>query len=394
MFAHATLTHTPFFLAVTLALGAASGVACSSSVPSEWPDASVPSDANVSDASSPDSERPIPPDANVVPDASSAVLPACLGASRAMRGAEGMPYVDATLGSAPDVGTGAFLLDFASTTSTVDLAVFGAPKPVASNCDPSLLGALCTFAALDFFGNVGSVNLFTADHSFVRAGVRQAGIFGTERLRAHVYTIDHAGKTVRQANKESFCKDTELAASGFVALSTTGYYANAFSDLRPLTELDSAAGAGIRVPNVPTVPIRIAGTSGLAQLDTGFDDAVTPYSINVNQAYFDRIRATAPNALARDAARDVTLSTCAGVSEPVEAYRLAAGSSAELVATDGRAVHPRADAIVFVKRTPVAAYRCGGIGTFTVPAAQVGASFFVAAKTSVFDPFSARVWMR
>lgn len=311
-----------------------------------------------------------------------------------MRGANGMPYVDATLGTAPAVGTGAFLLDFASTTSTVDLGAFADPKPVASDCNAALLGALCTFTALDFFGSVGKANLFTADHSFVRAGVRQAGIFGTERLRAHVYTLDHAGKTVRQSTKDAFCKDTELTSAGFVALSTAGYYANAFADLRPLTDLDSAAGSGISVPNVPTVPLRIAGASGLAQLDTGFDDVVTPYSINVNQAYFDRIRSTSPNALVRDSSRDVTLSTCAGVSEPVEAYRLAAGSAAELVATGGAAVHPHPDAIVFVKKTPAAAYRCGGIGTFTVPAAQVGASFFVDAKTTVFDPFSARVWMR
>ncbi len=370
------------------------GAACSSGGTDVTPTPDAGSSGE--DASTPTTDAAVLPgeDASTGPDASSAALPSCLGASRPMRGVDGMPYVDATLGTAPAAGTGAFLLDFASTSSTVDLGAFAEPKPVASDCNPSLLGALCTFTELELFGNQGKVALFTADYSFVRAGVRQAGIFGTERLRAHVYTLDHAGKTVRQATKDASCKDPELVAAGFVALSTAGFYANAFSDLKQLTELDSAAGSGISVPNVPTVPVRIAGAAGLAQLDTGFDDAVTPYSINVNQAYFDRIRAMSPNALVRDTSRDVTLSTCAGVSEPVEAYRLATGSAAELVSIGGAAVHPRPDAVIFVKKTPAAAYRCGGIGTFTVPAAQVGASFFVAAKTTVFDPFSARVWMR
>jgi hypothetical protein len=51
-------------------------------------------------------------------------------------------------------------------------------------------------------------------------------------------------------------------------------------------------------------------------------------------------------------------------------------------------------ATLFVKRTPSEAARCGGIGTWSVPAAQVGASVLAELGLVVFDPFASRVWIR
>jgi hypothetical protein len=47
-----------------------------------------------------------------------------------------------------------------------------------------------------------------------------------------------------------------------------------------------------------------------------------------------------------------------------------------------------------LKHTPPTAVRCGGIGTWTVPAAQIGASVLAELGLVVFDPFGARVWVR
>jgi hypothetical protein len=44
-------------------------------------------------------------------------------------------------------------------------------------------------------------------------------------------------------------------------------------------------------------------------------------------AFFDAIRAASPDAIVRDAASDLSLSTCAGVAESVEAWRMAPGTS-------------------------------------------------------------------
>ena len=49
--------------------------------------------------------------------------------------------------------------------------------------------------------------------------------------------------------------------------------------------------------------------------------------------------------------------------------------------------------MIFVKHTPQAAKVCGGIGTWTVPAAQIGTSFFIDAAAVVFDPPRHRVWL-
>ena len=84
---------------------------------------------------------------------------------------------------------------------------------------------------------------------------------------------------------------------------------------------------------------------------------------------------------------------CAGVAEPVRAYRLPEGVGLELVGGDGRAVRRLEGVTLFVKDTPAAARSCGGIGTWERPAAQLGASVFNAG-TLVVDPFAQQVWFR
>jgi hypothetical protein len=49
--------------------------------------------------------------------------------------------------------------------------------------------------------------------------------------------------------------------------------------------------------------------------------------------------------------------------------------------------------VLFVKKPPQAAKVCGGIGTWTTPASQIGGSFFVELGVMVFDPLSSRVWV-
>jgi hypothetical protein len=148
------------------------------------------------------------------------------------------------------------------------------------------------------------------------------------------------------------------------------------------------------VPNVPTVTVRVAGVTALAQLDTGFDDTLVPHSLNINVAYFDALTLAAPQALVRDAAHDLSLSTCVGVSENVQAYRLATGFALELLSTTGTAARTDPAAVLFVKRTPAAARVCGGIGTWTVPAAQLAGSALVAAGALVCDPVRSVVWLK
>ncbi|MBK7400319.1 MAG: hypothetical protein IPJ34_29715 [Myxococcales bacterium] len=328
-------------------------------------------------------------------DAPPPPLPSCLGETRATVISSGLPFTDVSVGTSPSKVTGKFLLDLATTGSTIDLGAFTGTKPTASGCNPALLGQSCKFTDLDFFGSWGMVTLRTADHSGITGSVREAGILGTDFFSVLALTLDYTGKRVHRTTKASLCDDATLAGAGFSPLSSAGFYSNDFGKLKPLTAVDAAAPTGVTVANVPTVPLWVAGVRADAQLDTGFDDGLVPFSINVNQAFFDAIKAKSPTALVRDSSRDLVLSTCVGgLSEPVEAYTLSAGNAAELRTEAGVAAHSYPKAVLFVKRTPVGAKVCGGIGTWTAPAAQVAASIFLDAGAILFDPFSSRVWMR
>jgi len=318
---------------------------------------------------------------------------ACLGAEALITLASGLPYVTVTVGDAPTY-PGSFLLDYGTNFSTLDLSKLAPPGPPAPGCDPTLLGQRCSFANLDFFGSWGPVSLRTAAHGD-GTGASQAGILGTDFTSHVAVSIDYARSKVHRAFDEaSFCTESAFAAAGFSALSTAGFFTNDPSKLRPLADVIAGSSSSFSVANVPTVPLRIAGVIAHAQLDTGFDDALVPFSVNVNEAFLAAVTARDPSAVVRMPDKDVSLTTCAGVAEAVEAYALAPGAALDFVGEAGQSVKSFPTATLFVKRTPEAAKKCGGIGTWTVPAAQVAASFYVSFGLVAFDPFGSRVWVK
>ena len=323
-----------------------------------------------------------------------AALSSCLGTPAALTISGQMPYVSVSMTSGSGTESGEFVLDYATTFSSIDLSAFTAPGPTTSGCDASELGSDCTVAGFAFFGAPASVVLVTEDFSDVSGSVRQAGIIGTDLTSQQVITVDYAGAHAYAASAASACSASALTAAGFVSLTTAGFFENNIGLLEPGTDVDSNDAANESVPDVPTVAVRVGGTGALAQLDTGFDDSVTPFSVNVNQAFYAAIVAANASALVRAASLDESLSTCVeGVDEPVKAYTLAAGVTFDFVGAGSSVARSYASAVIFVKETPAAAQDCGGIGTWTVPAAQVGASFYVDMGALVFDPFGAQVWI-
>lgn len=314
---------------------------------------------------------------------------ACLGDSAAMAMAFGLPYSTARV----DGTEAEFLIDYATTDSTVDLTAL-TPRPVPRGCDPTWLGASCKYE-FEFMVPLGSRTLITADHDFrARDQLRQAGILGTDVLVEAAFTLDYGKGRVRRARAETLCSAEVLRAAGLRALSTEGYFSSDRSRLKKLTEVVRDASPTAPVSNVPTVPLRIAGASAPAQLDTGFGDTLFPYSINVNAAFYAAIVAANPNALVRAQSKDLALTTCAGIAELVDAYDISPSVGVDLVAEDGSAAHHFSRGTVFVKRGPAFARSCGGIGTWSVPAAQIGSSFFQELGVMVFDPFQSLVWVK
>lgn len=294
-------------------------------------------------------------------------LAACLGQSVTLAFARDLPYATVSVGG----DEGAFLVDWGTTFSTIDPTGFvpSAPTPVTGTNDQ--------WDGFVFFGPWARVVLPVRDFSAFDEPVRQAGILGTDFLSIHSYLIDWSAR--RLTRFDSSCPVDAIVAAALRPLSTDGYYTDQPATLDP------------GVPNVPTVPVRIGRAEAPAQIDTGYDDALVGPALNVNRAFLDRID---PADLVRAPELDLVLTTCVpGVVEPVLAHRLADGLAVELVAADGVAARREPDAIIFVKDTPMAATVCGGIGTWSAPAAQLGVSFMARAGRVVFDPVRSTVWV-
>jgi hypothetical protein len=326
--------------------------------------------------------------------------PACLGTALALAASGDRPYVEVNLGDDAGAFPGNFLVDFGANGSTIDRAAFTPPGPTPTSClgDGGAPGALCTFPSFDFFGSWGSVSLVTADYSFLFNSVKQAGIIGTDFLSVYPFTLDFYGKRIWRATQAGFCTEAQLLGAGYAPVPTGGFYTNDVSKLRPLSDVltapDAATTAGFTVPNVPTVPMTIAGVAVLAQIDTGYDDRLHRHSININQALLEKLMKDAPGKISRFTIRDLFLTTCVpGLSQAGRAYKLEPGVEVNFLAEGGSVARHDTGDLLFVKERLAEAERCGGIETWTVPAAQIGASFLVDAQAAVFDPFASRVWL-
>jgi hypothetical protein len=309
--------------------------------------------------------------------APAAPLPSCLGETRSLVISSGMPYTPLRVQGR----TGFFVLDLGADGSAISPGTFlGRRGPLP------LQGSGNTFAGVDFFGPLAPLRLNVQDHSAIRGPLPQAGLIGTDLLSNHVWTLDYANGLLRRADQASSCADGVLRQAGFQPLSIAGYFGtNAASLSCP------AAPRRGPCPNIPSIPVRIGSSMAVAQVDTGYDDGLHSPSLNINRPWFNQL--TRSVRLEPHPEANLTLSTCAGVSEQVLAYRLPPGKAVELVGSDGSAVRRLQGVTLFLKDTPPAARRCGGIGTWDRAAAQLGASF-VNDGTLVVDPFSQRLWFR
>ncbi len=313
-------------------------------------------------------------------DDAQAALDSCLGDRRSLIVSNRMPYTPVQV-----QGTyGFFVVDLGSDGSAISPGTFlggGRPAPAAGTAD--------RFERVDFFGPWGPLRLSVQDHAGIRGLLPQAGIIGTDLLASHVVTIDYGRSLLHRAERDRFCSDAVLRRAGFRAASTGGYYG---TNAAALTCPAAARARGC--PNIPTIPIRIGGVAAVAQIDTGYDDGLHPPSLNINPAFLRRLQAAGVPLRPLPGA-SLSLSTCVpGVRERVTAYGLAPPLTVDFLGLAGRPVRSEPGVTLFVKETPPAARRCGGIGTWSRPAGQLGASFFASQDALIIDPFRQRVWWR
>ena len=168
------------------------------------------------------------------------------------------PYVELTA----DGMTGPFLLDYGATRSSLSAAAFPGPEGSIRTAVISLPG-------------IEKAEFHLARYDLLlQPGKGQLGVIGDDLL---------SRLTVQLTESTAFlgadsCRPEALIARGLTPVAQNGFFSSNASKIR----------AGL--PNVPVVFLRLGEVRVWAQIDTGYEDAVYPRSVDINQALFDRLR--------------------------------------------------------------------------------------------------------
>ena len=281
-------------------------------------------------------------------------LPACPGQAFPIAHVPGgsSPYIQLTAGGV----TGAFLLDYGATSSTLSSNAFP-----ASGGSPRRL----PFNLPGFASGLFAMTTYGFDEQ-PPGGI--IGVVGTDFLS--LLNVRFAGDLAYISPTP--CPPEALRAAGFVPISQEGFFSS-----RPAPDG--------RFANAPIVRLRLGGIPTWAQFDTGYDGLADRPSIDINQAYYDQLVASG---FRLQALPDTRITTCVG-AETRHVF-LASGSSLAIEDDTGARLREIAEFRLLLKPSGA----CGGIAGLDIPAAQLDASFLRLLGEVVFDPFSKAVWIK
>ncbi len=269
------------------------------------------------------------------------------------------PYIEL----AADGRKGAFLLDYGTTRSSLSRDVFRASATRSSDVDIENL-SLPSFRS----GRFGLAKYWISGQP--EGG--QIGIIGTDFLT--LLTADFSFRDGRSnvVLSASPCDPEVLRDRGMIAVRQTGFFS---SDLHKL---------GPGMANVPVLYLGIGGVRVPAQIDTGYDDAVGHPSIDINDAFYEKLVAAG---VVLSPSRKITIATCDGVT--TNSVYVAPQISIALETDTGREIRHLSGVSLIRKR----ANGCGGIADMHIPFAQLGASIIAGPGSVVFDARSELVWI-
>jgi hypothetical protein len=262
------------------------------------------------------------------------------------------PYVELTA----DGIKGPFLLDYGATRSSLSAATF-----------PGADGSIRK-AAISLPG-VGKADFHLARYDLLLQPEKgQLGVIGDDLLSR--FTVQLTESTAYLGAEP--CRPEALVGRGLTPVAQTGFFSSEPSKI----------SAGL--PNVPIVFLRLGEVRAWAQIDTGYEDAVHPRSVDINQALLDRL---VRSGVKMNRIDDIDVWTCEG-RERRTVYRVEELPLA-IENERGKPIAETEDFHLIVK--PVNA--CGGIADLREPAAQLGASFLRLFSAVIFDPETATVWL-
>jgi len=187
------------------------------------------------------------------------------------------PYIELTA----DGVSGHFLLDYGATRSSLSASVFAPSTDALKSVKLSLPG---------FDHGVFELKRYDLPP---QAADRQVGVIGTDFLSLLTVQITESAVFLG----EQPCQPATMRARGFVPISQDHFFSS------------DPSAVDARLPNVPIVFLRLGATQVWAQIDTGYDDAIYPHSVDINQALYERL--IKDGMRLRQVSR-ITVSTCEG----------------------------------------------------------------------------------
>lgn len=253
---------------------------------------------------------------------------------------------------------GAFLLDYAATSSTLSSDRFGnrSGRQTISNFE------LPTFETGHF-----SLARYWATRT-PRSG--QLGVIGTDFLSLLTADFSYRRFDRSVVISGATCNPDILDERKLVPIRQTGFFSSDPSRLKPGR------------PNVPVVFLQIGPVRTWAQIDTGYDDIEHRPSIDINEALYNKL---VDAGVRLSDSGETRVSTCDG-SETRSVYQT---SNVSVLTETGTVVRNLGRVFLVRKKTS----SCGGIANIDEPAAQAAASLLSILGEVVFDPKNETVWV-
>lgn len=315
---------------------------------------------------------------------------ACLGSSLDLQDNSNIPLVNLSykVKKNDKKSEGWFLVDTGTNFSSLD-------KTLVTNSTGSFDSSI---EEINFFVSINPFKVFLEDFERFRNSTRQIGLIGNDLISKSAYAFDFTKRRLYRSNFSSACDPETLTRVGLTSMPTDGYFSSdpAEEKLFPLEHIRPSIpnSKHLTVANSPVIPIRIGNTDAVAMIDSGFDDKLYAFSVNINSALLTLANKRKETLIRAKDIPSITLSSCVkGEKINVIAYRLLPGESLQLVSGNGAVIRTYKECVFFVKLVPPSARTCGGIGTWEIPAAQLGASFLKSFGTSVFNAQTHTVWI-
>jgi hypothetical protein len=261
------------------------------------------------------------------------------------------------------------LVDYAATASSVERGPYTITEDSVTLAGPALPA-------------LPERNLFAVfDRDINQQGVgEQYGVIGTDILSQVVVEMRFENANDTHLVISETCDTSELGSRGFWRFDQTGFF--------------SATPEGSRA-NVPVLQIDFqegsaggaVGVKTWAQIDPGSGDAVRPYSIDINDIYYDNLVAAGVPLVEVER---IDLTDCRRTSRTDIVYVIA-GHLLRIEDSTGAAMYRHSS--FHLIRKGIGSGQCGGIAMLNEPAAQFGASFLRVFGRMIFDPANEAVWI-